>query len=228
MALDKEDLEQIKAMFSEMLPAAITPTLNRALDARLEGVVKNDELEKLRAEQREVAEKLAAERQKAEETPTDTSDITQTPDYKKAMAEIEELKRQTQSERQARQAAERQRLLDMRVSMVRDALGKSNVDPRVAKAATNHILAENLVHIKDDGSIVYRKANEFGGVDESSVESGVAAFLKTQDGKIFLPADPVRGAGPNGGDPTFRPSSDGDGQEADPEAIVLQALAGRF
>lgn len=234
MALDPEDIEQIKGLVGEGLKSSLAevlaPTINKALDARLANVVTTEDLEKAKADQAEAAaeaaRKAAAEGQSG--SGGDGVDPTDSPAYKKAMAEIENLKRQGEAERQARQAAERSRLEDLRKSQIRDALGKAGVDPRVVTAATHTVLGENLVHITDDGRVVYRKANEFGGVDESTVEAGVADYLKS-DGRIFLPADPVRGSGGSGGDPNaapFRPPAERGNQEADPELIALRALAG--
>lgn len=233
MPLEEADIEQIKGLIGEGTKAGLAevlvPTINKALDARLKGVVKAEDLEKFKAEQAEAA---AKSKEKEKETETDgggdgSGDPTDTPAYRKAMAEIEALKQSAQAEREARQAAERQRLEDMRTSQIRAALGKAGVDPRVQGAAVHTILGEGLVQITDEGKILYRKPNEFGGMDESTVEAGITEYLKG-DGRIFMPADPVRGTGGQGGPngAPFRPDSNQGGQEADPESIALRALAG--
>lgn len=232
MPLTPEDLKQIKDLITEVVPETVLPTVNKALDARMKNVMSASDFEKWKAEQKAAADEAAkaATDAAAKGGGNRTDDkpaggVEESPAYRKAMAEIEELKRQTAAEREARRQAEAQRLVDHRAALIREALGKAGVDPRAQRAALNHVLGEGLVKIKDDGKIVYQVPNQFGGVDESDVEAGIGAFLKTPEGKLFLPADTVRGAGGTGGNNNnFRPQG-GNQSTVSPEEIVLQALA---
>lgn len=229
MPLSDEDKAEIKAMFGELLPASVKevllPEVGKMLDVRLKDAPTADTVASaIKTAREELETKFSSS---PDPKPGDANaDPTESPAYKKAMAEMETLKASVTQERQAREQAERQRLQDLRTSQIQAALTANGVDPRLNRVATNHILAEDLVTITDDGKIVYRQPNQYGGVDEASVTDGVKAFLGTQDGKIFLPADPVRGGGGPGGDRSPANVTTNTNGEADPEQVALSALAG--
>jgi hypothetical protein len=61
--------------------------------------------------------------------------------------------------------------------------------------ALNHLRSEGLVKTTENGELVWADG------DEDDLAKGITAFLKTEDGKMFLPASGAAGGGerrPNG------------------------------
>ena len=130
------------------------------------------------------------------------------------MKQLEE--QRSMNERNAATAkAEREgRMHQEETSALGQALTKFGVAGPLAAAAVN--LLHGSLDRESDGSMVYvsKESGPTGPYDERvSIEEGVKRYLGTEDGKHFLPARPVGGAGNRGGGaPSANPGQETDGQ----------------
>lgn len=130
------------------------------------------------------------------------------PEWKASQARIAELTKKT-ADAEASSAAERakNRAASLK-STLSDQLIKAGVPADRVKLAVGHLIsAEQLVGYSDGGQgdvVVYR-----AGDDEMSLDAGIKSFLKTPEGKLFLPAQNPGGSGGGGnGRPGAPPNND--------------------
>jgi|FLYL01.1.fsa_nt_gi hypothetical protein len=124
-------------------------------------------------------------------------------EIKNRMAAMErqskELQQQLEAERKARQEEREKALRHEERSTLMKALQEAGVDPKMIDFAVATLYTERgLVKRTEDGQIVW-KAQRDGYVDDLPVTKGVAEWLKTDEGKRFLPASGAGGSGATGG-----------------------------
>jgi hypothetical protein len=129
-----------------------------------------------------------------------TFKLEDSPEWKASQAEISALKKKTaDAEASTAQERAKNRAASLRATLS-EQLAKHGVPADRIKLAVGHLIsAEQLVGYSDDGkgdAIVYRD----GDVNEVSLDAGLKSFLRTGDGKVFLPAQNPGGSGggPNG------------------------------
>jgi hypothetical protein len=185
---DEEDVND--ALDPEKVNKAITSHLKRfmkQLDAKFETLL---------APYSERFEKLEAA---ISAGPADDKDREKSKEAENAA--LAKLKKELDAEKAARldmekrAADEREKArASQREHMVISSLAKAGItNPTVAKAAASLLLP--AVDHAEDGRVVYKRQNKFGLDEEIDVESAIGEWTKSEDGKAFLPAKPVKGAG---------------------------------
>ncbi len=152
----------------------------------------------------------------------------------RARGQVEELKTQVAKEKQAReeqaQEAEKQRQAGL-AKEARDALGAAlrakGVPDVQARAAVAMLTAESdVLGRSEDGAVIFKVQKGTGQakyVDEVPVDKGVEEWLKTDEGKSFLPARQAGGAGGL----VARPTQTGN-RQADQKAQAVADLAAQL
>lgn len=237
--LTDEQKAEVEALVNGAVNGAITNHLSRFKKDMTESVTKTlgEALTPIGAQLKEVSEKLAGSApQGGGEAPKGGGKKGEMPpefseELNKARGQVEELKAQVAKEKAARDEeraqAERAREEGLRreerdqLGQVLRARGVSEVQARAAVALLHG--EEKVVGRSEDGSIVYKVSKGTGAakyVDEIALDKGVEEWLKSEDGKSFLPARQVGGAGGLGA----RPGSTGDAKK-DSKAQAAHDLA---
>ena len=151
------------------------------------------------------AEREKAEQERAEQEKTKTAAGTGAADseWKK---KLDQLQRKFDEESEARKKAETEREAERQTAkreeeraVLASALRKNGVDEARVKAAGALLYLEDKRVVRDaDGKIVFKKALKGGDFEDVSVEDGIADWVKSDDGKVFLPAKGAGGSGGNG------------------------------
>lgn len=103
---------------------------------------------------------------------------------KKAMSRIQALEEEKLSAHRAKQE------LELR-NTVKDALTRAGVSPHLMKAAMAVLVdADKRIQRSEDGDIIF-KDDRFG---ERSLDDGLRDFLRSEEGKSFLPPKGARGS----------------------------------
>jgi hypothetical protein len=141
-------------------------------------------------------------------------------------AEIEKLRKQTDDERRAREEMELRTRRNEERQHLTAALRASGVSEPMIRTLVPYLHSEaGKVKRGDDGSIVFVHDDE-----EHPLEKGVAAWLKTEDGKAYLPPVDAGGSGNRGGAPPARkpgqPMSDREAAAIIGQALMSGALNG--
>ena len=110
-------------------------------------------------------------------------------------AELKALRDEVVAQKAAREQEERKRLQQEERAALAGVLGKQGLDQARARAAIALVYTEEQrVKRAEDGKITFRIQTKFGE-EQASLEDGVAEWLKTDDGKAFLPPTGAAGAG---------------------------------
>lgn len=172
--------------------------LNKAITARL------SQLEKKQKEQlaealnslapmldKALEDKLAA---KPQDPPSkkDRNSVEDDPQFKGLKKELAELKAKADAaEAKAAQEAAKAKEAALR-QKVADELGKHGIDSQRARHAMSFIVdAERRVRYDDDDNLVFRDSDG----QELDLMSGVKAWVKSDDAKIYLPPKGASGSG---------------------------------
>lgn len=120
--------------------------------------------------------------------------------------------RTANDQEKAERAKEREiRLRDEERGILTDTLRTSGLPDTMIKAAVALLHSEEKrIGRTEDNRVVFRTEKGTGAaryVDEQDVAAGVADWLKTDDGKAFVPARPAQGAGGQPSRPGARPGS---------------------
>lgn len=111
---------------------------------------------------------------------------------KRLQAEGEQAKTESQKQKRANEVAEEKKLL-------RDSLKAAGVSDERLDGAMALLYHEQGKLMRDpDGRVRYKLARE-GYVDEVDVSSGIAEWIKSPEGKGYLPPVQVQGGGSRGG-----------------------------
>lgn len=125
--------------------------------------------------------------------------------------QIRELKAANDAEKSEREKERQIRMRDEERGMLTDSLRTSGLPDTMIKAAVALLHGEEKrIGRTDDGRIVFRTEKGTGAArytDEQDMAVGVAEWLKTDDGKSFVPARPAQGAGGQATRPGARPGS---------------------
>jgi hypothetical protein len=116
---------------------------------------------------------------------------------------LQEMQQSLERERSQREQERSQRLVGEERGTLRDTLLEAGVPQPLVPAAVAYLHGE-LKRVKrdDDGSIIFEipeKGPTGSYVDRVSVKEGIERFLKTEEGKHYLPAKPAAGSGSKGG-----------------------------
>jgi alanyl-tRNA synthetase len=200
------------------LEERISKTVNAALTSHMKRAPKAlsaEELEKF-LEERE-AKRTAAEEEKKKGGAGGGKGNESQPEVARLQKELEQLRKR--SEEAEKKAADKERKEQERSDS--DTISKTLESAGVpagqrVRVALNHLKSEGRVKRTDEGELVF--VDEQG--DEIELAKGITAFLKTDEGKLFLPAT---GAGGSGGGRFERKPAGGGGK-----AETSKARAGRL
>jgi hypothetical protein len=187
--LDEATQGFIKAFVGEQVSMAITSHLKRSSFKEMLGGIVNSALEPITAE----LKARAKPKEDDGEHPGSGDDLS--PKARALLAqtqsELAAMKKQLDTTREAAEAETRERTL------LRDALRSNGVPDQVSDALAVMLHVEQKrVKTMDDGTVVFTVARDYGPEDWP-VEKGVPEYLKTEQGKAFLP--PAQGSGSGGG-----------------------------
>lgn len=117
-------------------------------------------------------------------------------------AELKKLKEQVENERQAREAEKQARMSQEERTALSQALTAAGVDGARLKAAMALLYTEEKRIARNDKGEVGFKIQVAGGYEDVvSIEQGLTEWLKTDDGKAFLPPRAAGGSGTVAGRP---------------------------
>lgn len=189
MALDEADkkaiADQIAAAFS---PDAIAKVLAPVVEAHVKAATKDLPTAE------GIGKSIAAEVAKlkpAEDPPKD--DKKDKPDAA-LTAKIDELQKSVKAAETARLEAEQARKVDAGRSAARDALAKAGVPAEKLHLVMPVIEASGVLDLAGDKP-GWKGKNSYGADDVLTLEEGAAAWVKTDDGKHFLPPVDAGGTG---------------------------------
>lgn len=139
---------------------------------------------------------------------------------------LEAAEKKTEEERTARETERQARMRDEERTTLASALRKAGVseEARVKGAMALLYTEEKRVARTEDGRIVYRK-----GDDELDLDKGIADFLKSDEGKLYLPPRQVAGSGGIAGKAGQAGQQNGTGPtKADAGRMLMAALRGEI
>ena len=147
-------------------------------------------------------------------------------ELKKAQARIAELERKNQEAEAAAQATERKRLQAEERNALTQALRNSGIEDTRIRAAVSLIYNEDQrVGRAEDGSIIF-KVPKAGYTDEVTLDEGLADWLKTDEGKAFLPARSAIGSGGRPSPAGRRGPASGAEKKAEARQLLAQMMMG--
>lgn len=149
-----------------------------------------------------------------------TKSAAESPEFKglmKQMAELEKVNQRIQLERDAERTKSRDAALRQNLS---DALIKHGVDATRVKHAVGILVdSEKRVRFEDDGETLVFKDTDNTDVD---LLTGVKSWVKSDDGKFFLPPRGVNGSGDRGAGKA--PMAAPKGNQVSPETLGQMLL----
>lgn len=142
---------------------------------------------------------LAEAKTKVEDTDASTKAGQQANDeLKKALARIEELEGKNRDAEERATQTEAKRLRSEERTALTEALVQAGVDKSRMRAAVALIYGEDQAVGRDDDKRIVFKIPKAGYTDEVTLEEGISHWLKTDEGKAFLPAKGSAGSGAAG------------------------------
>lgn len=210
--------DEIKDLIVRTVNGAVTTRLDRerkAQTAQLEGMFKD------------FASQLTA--QKAEEP---SGEKTDGGDQMKAVQakyerQLAEMKAQLDREAKSREEERQKRLVNEERNSLRDALSANGVPPALVQAAVALLHTDQKrLERNEDGSIHFLLQEQSPSgpyVERVGVAEGVERFLKSDEGRYFLPPKPAAGAGSKGGNAPGSNAREGE-SEADAIARLFDGL----
>lgn len=208
MPFDDTDKKTIQDMIGDALKGeafatAVAPVVSSALKGlKLEDTITS------------AVEKAVGARDDADKAASDTSDSTSTgqdDELAKVRRQLEAMDKKFQGEREAREKAEAARQQDALRSDARDALVQAGVPAERVRHALVLLEADGLLAAAEDGSPGIKGKDRYGVEAVLPLAEGLATWVKTDDGKSFLPPTNAQGDGSSVG--SGRPSVKGaDGQ----------------
>lgn len=183
MALDDAD----KKVISDLIVAALKPeTIGAAVKAHLDGL-KLDEV---------VAAKVKdATKDLVKPEASDKADKDADKGKGKDDPRVAALEAKFEQERAAREASEKARARDQLETAAREALVKSGVPADRVKHALAVLKTEGTLDFGADGKGGWKGKDRYGVDALLTPEEGAAAWVKSDDGKHFLPPVQTRGSG---------------------------------
>lgn len=177
------------------LEARISKTVNGAITAhmkRQEPGLTQEALVKLLDERDAKREELAEEKRKAKEAGgSGAGGANNAPEIAKLQKELEAIKKEAAAARaESSEQKQKQQVSEDKTLLMKTLEGAGVTVAGRARAAMNHLLSEGLVKRTDDGLVGIDKSG-----DEQELAETITEFLKTDDGKIFLPPTGSAGSG---------------------------------
>lgn len=123
-----------------------------------------------------------------------------TPELRKLRSEVEKVRKHAEAQQKRADDAEAARMAEKLSTNVRDALIAAGVDAKRVRTAFNDLRAEGRIKLNDKGEPVFVYRRDWGD-EEVAIDAGAKEFVKTDDGKQFLPPTNGRGTGEGGGGP---------------------------
>ena len=176
----------------------IADTVNSALTSHLKrqkpGLVAEDLDKLLDARDQKKAELEEEKRKAAAAGGAGAGGAQNAPEIAKLQKELGELRKKADAA-EAKSAAQEKaaQVADDKATVTKTLEAAGVPAGQRARIALNHLLSEGLVKRTDDGDLVF-----VGKDGEEDLADGITEFLKTEDGKIFLPATDARGSGASG------------------------------
>lgn len=120
------------------------------------------------------------------------------PELRRLNAKLEEQAKQIENEKRARLESEEARKTERLRGATRDALAKAGVSAERIRHAMALLQTDGRIALDDNGTPVMKFAREWG--EESiPLDKGLAEWVKTDDGKVYLPATGTQGTGGGAG-----------------------------
>lgn len=210
--------DEIKDLIVRTVNGAVTTRLDRerkAQTAQLEGMFK------------EFAAQLTPQRD--ESAPADKPGEG---DQMKAVQakyerQLAEMKAQLDREAKSREEERQKRLINEERNSLRDALTSNGVPPALVQAAVALLHTDQKrLERNEDGTIHFLLQEQSPSgpyVERVGVAEGVERFLKSDEGRYFLPPKPAAGAGSKGGNAPGNNVREGE-SETDAIARLFEAL----
>jgi hypothetical protein len=209
--------DEIKDFVIKAVNGAVSTHLTRALSKRDEAL--KTELQTMFAQLKPAAETTPP----AKDTSADTDALKGI--HAKYEKQIAELKEAADRERGQREQEFKKRMSGEERESLKSYLAEHGVPPALVPAAVAYLHTElKRVARDDDGNIQYvsqEKGPTGSYEDRVPLKDGVERFLKSDEGKHFLPAKPVAGAGNRGGSPGSKSN-----QPQSTEGMILDFLNG--
>ncbi len=195
-AAAKEEAEKKAADADKALEERINKTVNSALTSHLKRIkagITAEDLEK-HLEEREKALAERREKEEEERRKKEGGGDKHAPELVSLKKQNEELRKRLDSlDKEAAQAKEEKKAAEER-SLLAEMLAEGGVKDARVRHAVNYLRGEGLVRRTDKGELVFVKRAR-GGDEELDLGEGIAEWLKTEDGKHFLPPTNAGGAG---------------------------------
>lgn len=176
-------LDDVKSIVAKSVNAAITQRLSQ-YDQKLEDTL-SSQLEQIMSKTQASASN--------DDTPAEDDAV-------QAMrARLKEMEALLAAEKQERDKERHLRSVNEERAALKDVLQAEGVPSDRLKAAVAVLYTEDQRIGRDDHGNIQFLTQEEGYVDRASLKEGVAKFLKTDEGKIYLPPRDVSGSGNKGG-----------------------------
>jgi len=205
MALDKADLDKITEMINGSLTGdAFTRTIGEAVSAGLKpALAKIDET---------IATKVTEATKDLKKPDGDGrgADGKFKPDAKDdANARLQAVEKQLVDANKAREESENARRRDQLHAAAKDALAKAGVPTERIRHAMAVLQQDGVLDFAADGSPGFKGKDKYGQPAVLPLEEGATAWIKTDDGKAFLPPTNVQGTGDGAGSRPIVRGADG-------------------
>lgn len=221
MPLDEKDLEQLKALMAGQIAEAtkannaeLFKAMNGIVGTAIQGLEIDKKLEGLKPQPAPEPKPKDPE----PEPEPNPKDPTQSVAVRKALAQLEEANKRAQEMAKKAEEAESQRKAEAESVAIRDALTAAGADSQQIHLAMLLIRDRGLVKPNAKGEPCFSFKKEWGDDVIPIHEGGAAEWLRTPEGKRFVP--PVQGSGT--GDKAG--SAPRTGPLVDPKQIALAAL----
>lgn len=182
-----DDAKEFETRVSKIVNSALTAHNKR----QPEGVTA-EALTKMLDERDAKREELAEEKRKAKEAGgSGAGGANNAPEIAKLQKELEAIKKEAAAARaESFEQKQKQQVSEDKTLLMKTLEGAGVTVAGRARAAMNHLLSEGLVKRTDEGLVGIDKSG-----DEQELAETITEFLKTDDGKIFLPPSDARGSG---------------------------------
>ena len=219
--------EQVNALVVDRVNAAFSAHGKRLRDVvskDVEGLIKSglspvlEELGALKA-----AREAAAEPPKGGDQTAQSVEAAVAKARAKDDARIRELEAKAAAAEQARAESEHTRLQQEERTALSQALSEAGIEGVRVKHALSYLKDEKKIGRNEKGEVCYKMVRAYG--DELvTLKDGLAEWLKTEDGKSFLPPRGVGGSGAQAGKAAGKGGNSAQGKAEAANAKLFAAL----
>lgn len=195
MALDDDDKKVVQDLIADAFKG---DDLKKLITGQVTGALKSLKLDEQIGQ---AIGKALDERTPKEEPPPKEGDPGKGGDEKTAKLErqLEALNQRLASEQEARKAAEEARKAERLETSVRDALIKQGVPADRVRHAIALLKVEGRLGFTEDDRPALKIKGEYGSEEFVAAEEAAAAWVQTDDGKLYLPPRGSQGTGDGAG-----------------------------